>query len=302
MRRALPALAALYVAASCVPADEALPLGSVQFRLGVSRDTAEGAYVSGALGGWTLRFDRVLLGFKTMTLAGLDDPDACSYRGRGASSDVLFDPRRGLVQTFNGIRPTECPDVGVIFGPPGDVTTLGEGVTSADLVELARGRPAHAIVEATAQGEDVASARDAVTIKLRFASDATATRFGGCRSAYEGVRVVAEQREDVAVRFAAEDLFREAISRSAALNLQPFVQADFAWGDDDGVVTMDELDAMPLSTAPGVGYQLPDGTRRGTFGDYVRALFRFTLTFRDDGGYCVGSEPQPGEDAARYSE
>ena len=38
-------------------------------------------------------------------------------------------------------------------------------------------------------------------------------------------------------------------------------------------------------------YQLPDGSRTGSFGDFVRVLFRFTIMFRDGDGLCVGNEP-----------
>ena len=105
--------------AACVPADEAVGLGSVQFTFKVSVQTQEGVTETETLDRWALRFDRVVLGFKTMTLGRIGDTDICSFRGRGARSDVVFDPRLGVVQTFNGIQPAECPDVGIIFGPPG---------------------------------------------------------------------------------------------------------------------------------------------------------------------------------------
>lgn len=296
-RSALALVAASGVCqAACVPADEALPLGSVAFVIQASDMTHEGTGEGDVLDEWELGFDRVLLGFKTMTVGRIDDPDACAFRGRGAASDVVFDPRAGLVQVFNGLSPVDCPDVGIVLGPPGDGTTLGDGATSDDVVELARDRPAHAIVEASAsyvgrEGER----RNRVRVALRFASDRTATQFAGCRSASRGVGVLATERQHVSVRFAAEHLFREALSMTARIQVQPFADADALWGDDDGVVTMEDLDAVPLTAmaAYGSGYQLADGTRRGTFGDYVRTLFRFTFGFRDERGFCVGNEPEP---------
>src|SRR5690606_33944916 len=111
--------------------------------------------------------------------------DVCAYRGRGAASDVVFDPRRGLVQSFNGIQPVECPDVGVIFGPPGPATTLGEGASSSELVELATGRPAHALVDATAEWATPTGGftpTRTLAIKLRLDTERTSSRFGGCRT------------------------------------------------------------------------------------------------------------------------
>jgi hypothetical protein len=95
------------------------------------------------------------------------------------------------------------------------------------------------------------------------------------------------------VRFAAELLFANAISTSARFRVQPFLDADRE-GDDNGIVTMDELDRKRLSTIAGTSsdfYQLPDGTRSGSFGDFVRVLFRFTVKFRTNDGLCVGNEP-----------
>jgi hypothetical protein len=275
--------------AACVPADEALRLGSVQFTFEASERTLNGVFRSETVDGWALRFDRIQLGFKTMTIGKVGVPDTCSFRGRGVLSDVVFDPRAGIVQTFNGIEPIECPDVGIIFGPPGNETTPGAGSTSKDLVELATGEPAHAIVETIATEEDPFSSNPrTLRILLRFDSMRTSTRFGGCRAARRGVLVYEGQRDRASVRFAAEHLFRESISPDAVLRVDPFAQAD---ADGDGIVTMDEIDSLRLSRIGGGDYKLPNGSSVGSFGDYVRALFRFAIMFRNEDGVCVGNEP-----------
>lgn len=291
--RAVPFLLVAASVPACVPADEAPAMGSVEFVFEATGPTRYGLTLDDAYY-FTVDFERVVLGFKTMTIGKVDVPDVCAYRGRGAVSDVVFDPRKGIVQSFNGIQPSECPDVGIIFGPPGPATTLGEGVPSSDLVELATGRPAHALIDATATrfittpgGVRTRTLR----IELRFDSERTSTRFGGCRAGMRGVRILPNERDAVLVRFAAENLFRDAISTTSPLQLEPFFLADEA-GDGDGVATMAELDALPLSRLTSYGfYQLPNGTRRGSFGDFVRALFRFTIQFRTDEGICIGNEP-----------
>ena len=292
MRRSLTSVFGAVALAACVPADEAVGLGSVQFDFSVSSRTLDGVTASETIDGWSIRFDRVVLGFKTMTIGQVGVSDVCSYRGRGADSDVVFDPRLGLVQTFNGIRPVQCPDVGVIFGPPSNATTLGKGVGSQDLIDLASGAPAHAIVEATVTNESLFQGPGPLSrrIMLRFDSERTSTRFGGCRAAMRGVRIVEGQRDEVPVRFAAEHLFRDAISPTANLRVLPFVTSD---EDRDGVVTMEELDARPLYEVLGYSefYQLPNGTTAGSFGDFVRVLFRFAVMFRTEDGLCVGNEP-----------
>lgn len=289
--RALVACAALIATAACVPADEAGGLGSVQFSFGATEKTEGGISDEETSDGWSLHFDRVVLGFKTMTIGKIGVSDICAYRGRGATSDVVFDPRIGIVQSFNGIQPAECPDVGIIFGPPGPETTLAGGATSKDLVDLATGVPAHAIVDVTAERRPVSasSAPRTLHIHLRFDSTRTATRFGGCRAATRGVTIFPGERDRATVRFAAEHLFRDAISPDAALRVDPFRLADT---DMDGVVTMADLENLSLNSSLlfGDGYRLPNSSR-GTFADYVRVLFRFAITFRTDSGVCIGNEP-----------
>ncbi|MBX3229131.1 MAG: hypothetical protein KIT84_02260 [Labilithrix sp.] len=299
MRRFL-ALALALFGAACVPADEALSLGSVQFLFTASDYTVDGARSEDQ---YALRFDRVVLGFKTMTVGKIGAPDTCSYRGRGAITNAVFDPRHGLVQTFNGIQPVECPDVGVIFGTPDDATVPAEGTPPEELVALAN-EDAHAIIEATAtppirsEGEEPKPYK----ILLRFEPIKTSTRFGGCRGPGvrgrgdgRGVGILAGERDVVGVHFAAENLFRNTPTSAGDLRVAPFAQAD-RFGNDDRVVTMDELDRLPLTSVPG-SYQLPSDeslttTRAASFGDFVRFLFRFTVLYRNQkSGLCVGNPP-----------
>jgi hypothetical protein len=296
--RPVSAIAIAIGSAACVPADEAIQLGGVQFTFKVSQRTTDGI-IADETSGNAIRFDRTVLSFKTMTIGKVGTSGVCSYRGRPVNN-VVFDPRAGLVQSFNGIEPVDCPDVGIIFGAPTDATTLGKGVSSAELLDLATGRVAHALVEATATRElttfDGRRLSQQLRIIIRLDSERTATRFSGCREARRGVLIVADQRDEVTVRFAPENFFRKAVSTTGPLSVWPFLQAD-QQGNDDGTVTMEEMDALPLSdvfsTPP---YVLPDGTQRGSFGDYVRALFRVSVMFRTEEGLCYGKEPGAPED------
>lgn len=291
MRWTSLALAACALVA-CVPADEAGTLGSAEFIVVATDATRDGVQLTDD--GWHLTFDRVVLGFKTMTIGHIGVTDACSYRGRGAISDVIFDPRQGLVQAFNGITPTVCPDVGIIFGPPDADTLLGGGVGSRELVELAEGDPAHAIVEATATYQPPPfggfDTYHELKIRLRLDSTRTATRFGGCQSVSpsgepaRGVVVLGNQRQYATVRFGAERLFRDGIASGALTRVGPFQYAD---RNGDHVVTMDELDATPFTY---LGFEAPNGIKVTSFGDWVRVLFRFAVTFGDRGA-CIGNAP-----------
>ena len=289
MRRAL-LLSFVLAGAACVPADEAVALGSATFTVKASRAATAGFVTADRMNdgtiGWNVVVDRVVLGFRTVTIGKVGDDDRCSFRGRGERSDVVFDPRTGLVQTFNGIQPADCEDVGIFLAPPGDTTGVGPGASPEDLFDLAADPPAHAIVEATARHHD-----ESFRVRLRFDSTRTATRFGGCSAATRGIRVRANERQVASMAFSPENLFRDALGFGSALRLTPFLEADEN-GDGDGVATMQEVDALPLARLRGFGdfYQLPNGTIAGSFGDYLRALFRFTFIYRDSGA-CFGNEP-----------
>ena len=296
----LPTLV-LACVAGCVPADEALPLGSAEFT--VTGRASPRLFVGGeqVVDGWSIRIDRFVVSFKTMTIVNLLNTDQCAYRGRGAASNVVFEATEGsVVQAFNGIKPGSCPDVGMRLGAPDDRTVLGEGATVADLVALATGKPALALVEATATFEpssgntssgDTPPAKP-MHVSLRFDALTTSAAFGGCRDASKGARIRPEARYALFVSFALENLFRDAISATASLRFSPFVEAD-QLGNNDGIVTMDEVDALPLTSVGFRGvslYQLPDGTLHGSFGDYLRKQFQFSLKF-GNGGQCNGIDP-----------
>lgn len=283
----------LLVAVACVPADEALPLGSAQFTVtgrGSPRTFAEDAVADE----WSIHVDRFLLSFQSMTIVNLLDSEQCAYRGRGAKVNTVFDGTSGsLVQAFNGIKPGDCPDVGMRLAPPDDRFVVGEGATSDDLLSLASGKPAHALFEATAtrQAGRRTPKDQLLHLRLRFDTERTSRSFGGCRDAIRGARIRPQARYAVFVAFAAEAFFRDAVSTSAQLRVDPFAFADDN-GDGDGVVTMDELDAVSLPvirTRFGQFYQLPSGARTGSFGEYVRAQFQFAVTY-GDGGLCNGIE------------
>ncbi len=288
MVRARVVLTTLFAFAACVPPDGAGPLGSVAFTVGATKATTVGLRPE-TLDGWDLRFTRLLVSFRTMTLGRIGEPEACSYRGRGERSNLVFDPRYSIVQTFNGIAPSDCRDVGIVFAPPGDETELGPGVTEADLVELASGAPAHLLVEAEARRPE-----RTFRVALRFDTARSAREFGGCRDALRrGVQIAAEHRVLLSVRLAAEGLFRVGVLETAPYNLGPFVDADAAF-DGDGVATMAEIDAYPLQRvrdSHSNDYVRPDGSTLGSFGDYVRDQLRFSIAY-GEGGLCVGNEPK----------
>lgn len=295
MRRSCFAAVLVVVAlvpVACVPADEAPALGSFAFAIATD-EIGRGDSSAFTQDGYLVTVERVVLSFKTMTIGQIGDEDKCSYRGRGAASNIVFGPESGILQTFNGIRPTTCPDVGIVFGPPDPETSLGPGATSDDLLALAGPLPpAHALVELSARPAYSFGSDDqgAYRIVLRFDTERTSSRFGGCSDDEErGIVVRESARGHQSVTFSPSTLLQESLGPSASLRLAPFILADT---DDDKDVTMAELDALRLGRVQAVSnfYQLPNGITSGSFGDFVRALFRFTIRFGTF-GVCNGNEP-----------
>ncbi|MBX3192549.1 MAG: hypothetical protein KF819_36530 [Labilithrix sp.] len=286
LRRSLLA-PVLACAAGCVPADEALPLGGVEFTVIGPRTSTRVIPKEELEDGWEITVDRFVVSFKTMTIVNESDSEQCSYRGKGQTANEVFDAAGEgyLVQSFNGFKPGDCPDVGMRLGPPDDRTTLGVGASVDDLhaLVLGRGGPAHALLEATARRRDPAGEERTLRLSLRFDTAQTGASFGGCRDAVRGARIHPEARYPVTVSFSARPFFRTSFSPTARLRFDPYTYADAA-GDDDGVVTMAELDAIPAF------YAMPPGATRSTMGAYVREQFRSTVAY-GRGGLCFGLEP-----------
>ena len=263
-------------AAACVPTDEALPLGAAEFT--ITARFAERSLTT--VDGWALHIDRYVLGFRTMTVQNLQDSDQCSYRGRGADANIIVDGTVGsIIQSFNGVKPGPCPDVGLRLTVPDDYTRVGEGTTLADLLDLATTQT-HAFVMATAT-------QDAFTkhVLLRFDPVTTTMAFASCRASIRGVKIEPDGRDAVFVAFDASAFFRNALSAYSDLAFAPFAAAD---ADNDGQITMTELDQFQsFFGGGGLTYTLPSGESPTSLGQWVRAQFQASLHYDTD-GVCDG--------------
>jgi len=305
MARALVALALLggaLFAVACVPTDEALPTGSAEFTIYAKDDElyvpAEDTDISFRRR-WNVRFDRIRMSFKTVTIGQVGVPEQCSYRGRGARSNVIFDLSRGIVQTFNGLGAGDCPDVGVVLGLPDLATTLGAGMTVDDIAAMLAPPASHVIVEGRAipaNPDDVST--QPYSFVFRFDTERSVTTFGGCRSQVfrRGVRIVPEQRQNERITFNPFPLL--FLKNGSRATFEHLAAADED-GNRDGIVTMDELDQMTLDRCRDVLGE-PRGSRNvctlrenvatGTVGDLVRDHLRDVIRYNDVGP-CNGNPP-----------
>lgn len=282
-RRLLPLL--LLACGTCVPPDKALPLGGALFELRASVLTKQGVPGYVFVDGWALHVERALLSFKTVTIGRVDDESACAYRGRAEQRNVVFDALVGIDQSFNGLLPDSCTDVGAVFGPPDFETIPTAGATADDLFALARDPGAHTMVVAIATRGEEPPVGDRYRVELRFETARTSSKLAGCRASTRGVKIEANRRDEVRIAFAVEAFFREAPSTSGSLRFAPFADAD---RDSDHVITMAELDALPLAAARAYSdsYSLPSAA---SFGDFVRDQFKRAFSFRQD-GTCTGKD------------
>lgn len=274
--RAMCILIASLAAAACVPADEALPLGSAEFTI-TARYSARTATT---VDGWSINIDRYVMGFRTITIVNLEDSDQCSYRGRGADANLIFDGTTGsVIQSFNGIKPGPCPDVGLRLSVPDDYTRVGEGTTVDDLLALASNGQ-HAFVDVTATKDD-----QTVHLEFRFDPGTTSNAFANCRDATRGAKIEPEGRDAIFVEFDALAFFRERLITGSDLSFSPFALAD---QDDDGTITMAELDATHVVGGFGsLAYTLPNGQHTSSLGEWVRTEFQASVHF-GNGGTCDG--------------
>lgn len=292
MRRLL-ALAVVTVA--CVPPDRGLDYGSVAFELGQRARERELT----ALHGEEISVERALLSFRTMTIGRIEvgGEDTCSFRGKGESSDILFDPRLGITQIFNGVKSVGCPDVGIALDPPNAHTKIGPGATVDDLVAMAGGSPAHALVDFRIVDPYL---ERSILVQLRFDTLATSSKFGGCSGRRRGIEIEAHERVSYPVHFEPVTLLSPRHAVTGPADVRYFFAAD---ANGDGIVTMRELDDFRFDDfvydPPSDYYRIPTGRFidgiAPSLGVFLREQLKFAFAF-DDVGRCYGNEPGFGED------
>jgi len=242
--------------------------------------------------GWAVSFERVLI---AMGNAGLGEScsiyaeanyDRVSRRGppkEGKSSETLY----GIGQCDVDFR-LQAPTVDAL---------LGDGVTEDEKTEL-RTPGGDAYVPLGGISADIAlSATPAESPSVfispfgpRFdTATARPVRTGGL-----AVDLESSVSLTYDIRVEAEAMLRDDVDAAAALRFDPFASAD---ANGDGIVTLDELRAVPIGNVRDGGafeagtYEVVDGGYvRGapvviaSFGDYVyQVLVPTLMRFRDTG-------------------
>jgi hypothetical protein len=286
----------------CVPADTRPTPGSLTFTVSPSPAVAGGVVTAD---GWSIHFDRVLLGIGNEGLG-----EACAIYGE-ASYDRILDVTSQANQHLGIVHGLGQCDVDFRIAAPSTDAILGDGVTEDDKTRL-RTPGGDAYVPSGGIAADVAATatRGAVTKRFHL-SFRPRIRYQRCSLDPDaGLPAVdLESNVDLTydIRIEAEALLRDDVDVAARLRFDPFANADT---DGDGTVTLDELRAVPIEDVRDGGpfeagtYEVDDAGQltRGrpiviaTLGDYVYLLLAPTLARFRDTGTCIPSARGRGGD------
>ncbi len=246
----------------------------------------EGLPSSAFLDGWSVKYSRFLVVYRSVTVAD-DAGDLVASLER----PLVFDMTKKAQGTPKTLATFELeakpwPNVSYQVGPITADAEPGELATQAD-VDLLQAEGASIHVEGTA----TSPSGEEKTFSWSFAP---ATLFQGCHGMQdgkevEGVLVTQGGRQEVELTVHGDHLFYDDLqSEQGGPRFQAYADAD---ANGDGEVTLQELDAVPLYTIP--ADKGPYGTGAlgnvDTLGQYARTLARTIGHYRGEGS-CNSKE------------
>jgi len=264
-------IAAVAAFFACVPADTRPVPGSLFLTVGASDATRNGVVTAD---GWTLSFERVLVGAGRTTLTS-----SCARYSESSYDRVLELSKRGP-QKLSVLYAIGRCDLRFRVGQPSSEALLGEGTTEADRTSMRtrsgdrwvrRGGIVLDVTGAARRGAEEKAFRFVFRATMRFSgcSEEGASRFVGDEpdagdddepdaspiwlldAATDGeppppegigVRLVGGVDVVMPLTFEVEELFRAG--EGAPLRFDPFAEADL---DQSGTVTLEELAAVPIT-------------------------------------------------------
>lgn len=290
--------------ASCLPNDTRPAPGSVLVTAESDGVAAAGIPASATSDGWSISFDRVLVGLGSVNLDG-DECDTYSDANYGR----IFDLKTAGKQKVSILYALGQCDVGFRASSPNGDTLLTRGVTDEDKAMM------------RTPGSDAFAQQSGVSIYVRGRAalgDVTKTfewpfrlraRYERCRTgAARGVDLRSKAAEALNLVLGPASLFADGLDlEHAHLRFQVFADADTELGNDDGAVTLDELARVPASRAGFGGVRTDGGSDvpvldagyvrsvthidagpEPTLADYVYlVLFPAMIRYEGDGGCSV---------------
>jgi hypothetical protein len=242
----------------------------------IPQDPGDG---SGFVDGWTVRYDKFLVNFANITVGDTRGERAASMQGAR-----LFDNKlRGVkpIIDFSNIPARAWDRVSYEVAPVSEDSQLAAGVAEADKAMMSdRGYSLY--VSGTASKDDQA---------VRFAWGFTVgTRYDECHSEQDGrdeagVVVTNNATLEAQLTTHGDHLFYDRLQSSPDPSIETSLRFDTlaaADANDDGEVTLEELDAKPLD----VRLYDPSGLGAATQGAFVTSLARTVGHFRGE-GECI---------------
>ena len=292
-------IAAAAIAVACVPADTRPPPSALTLTVSPSPAVATGVVTTD---GWSIVFDRVLVNLGN---AGLGE--TCTIYGE-ADYDRLLDVTRDGGQALGVIHGIGSCDVDFRLGPPSADSILGEGVTEDDKTRLRTpGGDPYVPLGGIAAEIALTARRAGVTKQFRLMFRSR-IRYRDCTpvadSGLPAVELPGSSALTYDLRIEAEAILRDDVDVSSSLRFDPLANADT---NADGVITLDELRAVPIDVLRDGGafeagtYTVDDAgiVRRGqpvviaTLGDYIYEVLTPTLARYRDTGTCVATGRRP---------
>lgn len=238
--------------------------------------------VTGFVDGWSVKYTKFLVNFQNIQVADVKGHQAASMEG-----SMLFDNHVKGVKSiidFDGVEAKAWELVSYAIAPVTAATELSDSVSKADKQLMLDGGFSF-YVDATATREDVT--------KHYAWGFAIGTRYSECHSEQAGkdeAGVVVTNNSEVEVQLTThgDHLYYDRLQASpdpaisTSLRFDTLAAAD---KDEDGELTLDELDAAPLN----VRLYDPSGLGAATQGAFVSSLARTIGHFRGE-GECTISE------------
>jgi hypothetical protein len=236
----------------------------------------ESSDVTGFVDGWTLKYSKFLVNFQNIRVADSKGKEAASFDG-----SMLFDNHQKDIKSivdFDGIEAKAWQAVSYEIAPVTKDTELSESATKADKQLMIDGGFS-LYVEATATKDEV--------IKHFAWGFPIGTRYEECHSEQdgkdeEGLVVTNNKQLEIQLTTHGDHLYYDRLQASpdpeikTSLRFDTLAEAD---KDDDGEITLDELDATPLN----VRLYDPSGLKAATHGAFVTSLARTVGHFRGEG-------------------
>jgi hypothetical protein len=291
-------LAAAGIAAldACVPADDRPTPGKLTLTVSPSPAVQNGVVTAD---GWSVAFERVLVGIGNASLG-----NECA-RYSDSRYDRLLDVTSKSGQKLSFLYGIGTCDLGFRVAAPTSDAVLGEGVTEADKTALRTpGGDPYVPLGGVAMDVTGAATRNGVTKRFHLVFRPR-VRYANCKlepDAGKAVDLQSNDDETFDIRIEAEAVLRDDVdAATASLRFEPFAAAD---KDGDGIVTLDELRAVPIASVRDSGafeagiYEFDDDAgifRAGravtieSLGDYVYELLLPSLPrFRGTGTCGAG--------------